>query len=53
MVFGLFWLVWILFETMRLGIRRPVAVTLFSADDAGAASGNAGGLANAIYRIFH
>jgi phosphate transport system permease protein len=47
MAFGLFWLIWILFETVRLGCRRAGLGGLHP-DDA-AAQADVGGLANAIF----
>ena len=49
MAFGLFWLVWILFETVRLGI-GGLSLTLFT--QMTPAPNDAGGLANAIYGSF-
>ena len=49
MVFGLFWLVWILFETVRLGI-GGLSLTLFT--QMTPAPNDVGGLANAIYGSF-
>jgi phosphate transport system permease protein len=49
MVFGLFWLVWILFETIRLGI-GGLSLTLFT--QMTPAPNDVGGLANAIYGSF-
>lgn len=45
MLFGLFWLVWILFTTLKLGI-SGLSLTLFT--QMTPAPGNEGGLANAI-----
>ena len=47
MAFGLFWLIWILCETLRLGV-GGLALAALHRDDA-AAAGRAGGLANAIF----
>ena len=49
MAFGLFWLVWILFETVRLGI-GGLSFTLFT--QMTPAPNDVGGLANAIYGSF-
>jgi phosphate transport system permease protein len=46
MAFGLFWLIWILFETLRLG--SAAGAVALHRDDA-AAAGRRGGLANAIF----
>ncbi|CAN5490785.1 phosphate ABC transporter permease PstA [soil metagenome] len=49
MAFGLFWLVWILFETIRLGI-GGLSFSLFT--QMTPAPNDVGGLANAIYGSF-
>ena len=49
MAFGLFWLFWILFETIRLGI-GGIAVATFT--QMTPAPNETGGLANAIYGSF-
>ena len=49
MSFGLFWLFWILFETVRLGI-GGISLSLFT--EMTPAPNDAGGLANAIYGSF-
>jgi phosphate transport system permease protein len=49
MVFGLFWLTWILFETVRLGID---GLTLDTLTQMTPPPNDAGGLANAIYGSF-
>jgi len=46
MIFGLFWLAWILFETIRLGISGLVLATFTEMTPA---PNEAGGLANAIF----
>lgn len=49
MAFGLFWLMWILFETLKLGI-SGLSLTLFT--QMTPPPNEAGGLANAIYGSF-
>jgi phosphate transport system permease protein len=49
MVFGLFWLCWILFETIRLGVG---GLTLDTLTQMTPPPNDAGGLANAIYGSF-
>ncbi len=49
MAFGVFWLVWILFETVRLGIG---GLTLAALTEMTPAPNEAGGIANAIYGSF-
>jgi phosphate transport system permease protein len=49
MVFGVFWLVWILWETVRLGVAGLTWATLTQMTPA---PNEAGGLANAIYGSF-
>ncbi|MES1978021.1 MAG: phosphate ABC transporter permease PstA [Pseudomonadota bacterium] len=49
MAFGLFWLAWILFETIRLGIGGLSIATLTQMTPA---PNDAGGIANAIYGSF-
>lgn len=49
MSFGLFWLAWILFETIRLGL-GGIALTVFTQSTP--PPNEAGGLANAIYGSF-
>jgi phosphate transport system permease protein len=49
MSFGLFWLFWILFETIRLGVTGTTWATLTQMTPA---PNDAGGLANAIYGSF-
>jgi phosphate transport system permease protein len=49
MAFGLFWLTWILYETIRLGVGGLTMATLTEMTPA---PGDAGGLANAIYGSF-
>ena len=49
MVFGLFWLTWILYETIRLGVE---GLTLATLTEMTPAPGDTGGLANAIYGSF-
>ncbi len=49
MAFGLFWLAWILFETIRLGIGGLSVATLTQMTPA---PNDAGGIANAIYGSF-
>ncbi len=49
MGFGLFWLFWILFETVRLGVS---GLTLAAFTEMTPAPNDAGGLANAIYGSF-
>ncbi|MDO8279603.1 MAG: phosphate ABC transporter permease PstA [Burkholderiaceae bacterium] len=49
MAFGLFWLVWILWETVRLGV-GGLSLSLFT--QMTPAPNDAGGLANAIYGSF-
>lgn len=49
MVFGLFWLTWILYETIRLGIG---GITIATLTEMTPAPGDTGGLANAIYGSF-
>ncbi len=49
MAFGIFWLVWILFETIRLGI-GGLSLSLFT--EMTPAPNDVGGLANAIYGSF-
>jgi len=49
MAFGLFWLIWILFETVRLGV-GGLSLALFT--QMTPAPNDAGGLANAIYGSF-
>ena len=49
MVFGVFWLVWILWETVRLGVAGLTWVTLTQMTPA---PNETGGLANAIYGSF-
>ena len=49
MSFGLFWLAWILFETVRLGL-GGIALTVFTQSTP--PPNEAGGLANAIYGSF-
>lgn len=49
MSFGLFWLFWILFETVRLGL-GGISLSLFT--EMTPAPNDAGGLANAIYGSF-
>lgn len=49
MSFGLFWLFWILFETIRLGLTGTTWATLTQMTPA---PNDAGGLANAIYGSF-
>ncbi len=49
MSFGLFWLAWILFETIRLGL-GGIAMTVFTQSTP--PPNEAGGLANAIYGSF-
>lgn len=49
MAFGLFWLVWILFETVRLGV-GGLSLSLFT--QMTPAPNDVGGLANAIYGSF-
>lgn len=49
MAFGLFWLTWILYETIRLGVE---GLTLATLTEMTPAPGDAGGLANAIYGSF-
>jgi len=49
MVFGLFWLTWILYETIRLGVGGLSLATLTEMTPA---PGDVGGLANAIYGSF-
>ena len=49
MAFGLFWLTWILYETIRLGVE---GLTLATLTEMTPAPGDTGGLANAIYGSF-
>ena len=49
MVFGLFWLTWILYETIRLGVG---GLTIATFTEMTPPPGDAGGLANAIYGSF-
>lgn len=49
MVFGLFWLTWILYETVRLGVG---GLTMATFTEMTPAPGDVGGLANAIYGSF-
>jgi phosphate transport system permease protein len=49
MVFGLFWLTWILYETIRLGVG---GLTIATFTEITPPPGDAGGLANAIYGSF-
>ncbi|RYX92436.1 MAG: phosphate ABC transporter permease PstA [Comamonadaceae bacterium] len=49
MAFGLFWLIWILFETVRLGV-GGLSFSLFT--EMTPAPNDVGGLANAIYGSF-
>ncbi len=49
MVFGLFWLFWILFETVRLGVG---GLTLSTLTEMTPPPNDAGGLANAMYGSF-
>ena len=49
MAFGLFWLFWILFETVRLGVG---GLTLDTLTQMTPPPNDAGGLANAIYGSF-
>ena len=49
MAFGLFWLMWILYETIRLGVE---GLTLATLTEMTPPPNDAGGLANAIYGSF-
>ena len=49
MVFGLFWLMWILYETFRLGLE---GISLVTFTEMTPPPNDAGGLANAIYGSF-